>query len=68
VAASDRHHPGRNRSLADLHRRIAEIRNSDVAELLLRSNPQRLLNGESVIKVEASPVENQGRLGRLFRR
>ena len=68
VAASDRHHPGRDRSLADLHQRIAELRDSEVAEMLLRSNPQRLLNGERVVKLEASPVDNPGRFGRLFRR
>jgi protein-tyrosine phosphatase len=68
VAASDRHHPGRNRSLADLHRRIAELRDIEVADLLLRSNPQRLLNGERVDKVEAAPLDSSGRLSRLFRR
>jgi protein-tyrosine phosphatase len=43
LAASDRHHPGAKRSLADLHGRIEELTDLTTADLLLKHNPDRVL-------------------------
>jgi protein-tyrosine phosphatase len=45
LAASDRHHPGANRSLSALHERIREQTDMDTADLLLCHNPARVLAG-----------------------
>jgi protein-tyrosine phosphatase len=66
VASSDRHHPGPDRSLAEMHSRIEEIADTATAEMLLSINPQRLLDDlepEAPLPVEA---EQLSFLGRIF--
>lgn len=68
VAASDRHHPDQDRSLRALHARIAALTTEDVADLLLRINPARLLAGEPVIRPETHDEVKVGLLDWLFRK
>jgi protein-tyrosine phosphatase len=49
TAASDRHHPGPSRSLAETRQRISHLVGADQATLLLETNPARLLRDEPVI-------------------
>jgi len=67
LAASDRHHPGHNRSLLDLHGAIANLTSSEVADLLLKANPRRVIEGDDLEMPETRPDERVGLLGRLFR-
>jgi protein-tyrosine phosphatase len=67
LAASDRHHPGPDRSLSVLHRRIAELTDTGTADLLLRENPARVLADKGLEK--PAPVLYQPSLfDRLLRR
>jgi protein-tyrosine phosphatase len=68
IGSSDRHHPGRERSLSDLHNRIEELAGMDVAELLLRTNPRRLLDGQSPLPVEPAERKRPSLASRLLRR
>jgi protein-tyrosine phosphatase len=68
IGSSDRHHPGRERSLSDLHNRIEELVGMDVAELLLRTNPRRLLDGQSPLPVEPAERKRPSLASRLLRR
>lgn len=49
LGASDRHHPGPLRSLVQMHDRITALTNADLADLLLRENPRRVLAGQTVV-------------------
>jgi protein-tyrosine phosphatase len=66
LAASDRHHPGPLRSLAALHERITELFGVDLADLLLRDNPARVLEGHAPISPEPPKPQQTSFLGRLF--
>lgn len=50
LAASDRHHPDQDRSLAALHKRITRLRGRGTADLLLRINPARVLMNEPLLQ------------------
>ncbi len=66
LAASDRHHPGPHRSLAQMHDRIAALTNASLADLLLRENPQRVLAGHAVVPPEWTPTtRKKGFFGRF---
>lgn len=49
LASSDRHHPGPERSLAVLHKQLSDEAYKELADLLLRTNPARLLSGENIV-------------------
>ena len=66
LAASDRHHPGPERSLAEMHARIAELVDSDAADLLLTTNPRRLLDGLELLMPPRVEAEQRSFLGRIF--
>jgi protein-tyrosine phosphatase len=66
LAASDRHHPGPMRSLATLHERIAERFDPDLADLLLRQNPARVLDGRTPLAPEPLAYRRTSFLSRLF--
>jgi hypothetical protein len=65
TAASDRHHPGAARSLASLHGRLSQLGGTELADLLLKENPARLLVGQPVVAPDALPVQ-PSLWGRLF--
>lgn len=67
VAASDRHHPGSTRSLAQLHDRLTRLANADLADLLLRDNPARLLDGKRPIQPELQKLKRPSLFARLLR-
>lgn len=66
LAGSDRHHPGPARSLTVLHERIARLVDRATADLLLVTNPARLLAGEPVLQPEGFREEQPSLLARLF--
>jgi tyrosine-protein phosphatase YwqE len=68
LASSDRHHPGADRSLSALHTRVHEMAGGDAADLLLRINPQRLLEGRSALPVEPAVQKRPSLASRLLRR
>lgn len=66
VAASDRHHPGPKRSLADLAECLRTLQpNEDLAALLLSTNPTRILDSREPIAPDPIARRNS-LLGRLF--
>ncbi|HEX8990729.1 MAG TPA: CpsB/CapC family capsule biosynthesis tyrosine phosphatase [Anaerolineales bacterium] len=67
LGASDRHHPEQKRSLAIMHDRIAELTDGEIADLLLSTNPSRVLADETLIVPPLHEPEPQGWLGRLLR-
>jgi protein-tyrosine phosphatase len=68
VAASDRHHPGTNRSLAALHERITRLTDGDTADLLLCENPARVLENKPVVPLEPSAGQGPSLLDRMLGR
>lgn len=68
LAASDRHHPGTNRSLAALHERIAQLSDGDTADLLLCDNPARVLENTSLVRSEPSAETGSSLLDRMLGR
>ena len=68
LAGSDRHHPGPRRSLADLRDRLGEVGRTELADLLLRDNPERLLAGRGLLEAEPVSIERTGLFARLFHR
>ena len=67
TAASDRHHPGPERSLAALHQRITALVDADLADLLLCTNPDRLVAGRPVIQPEVRELaEHRNLFARFF--
>jgi protein-tyrosine phosphatase len=66
LAASDRHHPGPLRSLAALHERITQRFGLDLADLLLRDNPARVLESRAPIVPEEPAPRRTSFLARLF--
>lgn len=62
LAASDRHHPGPLRSLSLMHDRIAALTSADMANLLLRENPRRVLTGVPVIEPERTKIPRKGNI------
>jgi protein-tyrosine phosphatase len=68
LAASDRHHPGTNRSLAALHERITRLSDGDTADLLLCENPARVLDDESIVQSEPPADKGSSLLGRMLGR
>jgi len=68
VGASDRHHPGRERSLADMHARIADLTDASTADLLLRTNPGRVLEGLEPERPAPGPAGERSVLGRILGR
>ena len=68
VAASDRHHPGPGRSLAELHGSLAQSTSAELADLLLRTNPDRLLTGRPIVPPPRPTVNRAALFARLFRR
>jgi protein-tyrosine phosphatase len=68
LAASDRHHPGNNRSLAALHERITQLSDADTADLLLCENPARVLDNQTLVLLAPSDEKNPSLLGRLLGR
>jgi protein-tyrosine phosphatase len=65
LAASDRHHPGTNRSLTALHERITRLSDVDTADLLLCDNPARVLEDRALSQAEPSTEEGPSLLGRI---
>jgi len=61
AGGSDRHHPGPERSLVDMHRRISELTDEQTADLLLRDNPARLLADEDVVLPERRVEDRERR-------
>ncbi|HZS93746.1 MAG TPA: CpsB/CapC family capsule biosynthesis tyrosine phosphatase [Chloroflexota bacterium] len=62
IASSDRHHPGQNRSLEAVRKALARLGGQDLAELLLQTNPRRVLANERL-----SPADRiESRQGTLF--
>lgn len=68
LAASDRHHPGSKRSLALLAERLTAMGDADLADLLLKENPGRLLAGKPLIQPEPLVAEERSFFARLFNR
>jgi protein-tyrosine phosphatase len=68
VASSDRHHPGPARSLAQLHERIVELANAEMADCLLCHNPAAVLDGTLVLEHELKPVQKSSLFGRVLGR
>jgi protein-tyrosine phosphatase len=68
LAASDRHHPGTNRSLAALHERLTQSIDGETADLLLCENPARVLDSEPVIQAELSTDTGSSLFGRMLGR
>jgi protein-tyrosine phosphatase len=68
LAASDRHHPGATRSLAAMHERIAEVCDTDTADLLLCENPARVLNDAPMQEPQVSASSRPSLLDRLLGR
>jgi len=68
TAASDRHHPGSERSLASLHDRLVRLANVDVADLLLYHNPLRLLTDETPTLPDPLLAKQGSLFSRLFNR
>jgi protein-tyrosine phosphatase len=66
LAASDRHHSGPLRSLAELYDRIARHTDADMADLLLRSNPSAALSGSPVVQPDVSSAERSSFFARLL--
>jgi protein-tyrosine phosphatase len=66
LAGSDRHHPGPKRSLADVYRLLSDAADPDLAELLLKTNPARVLAGKDPLAADALPYRRSSVLGRLF--
>jgi len=67
-AASDRHHPTPGRSLFDLPAQLAQLLSPTSADLLLRENPRRVLEGQPVERLPAAKLQNAGLFERLFSR
>jgi protein-tyrosine phosphatase len=68
LAASDRHHPGSDRSLAALHERLMRLTDHDVADLLLRGNPAAVLEGKPLVQPDPPVAPRESYLGRFWRR
>lgn len=68
LASSDRHHPGLARSLAALRDRLGQVGSPELADLLLRDNPERLLAGRRLLEPEPVSLERTGLFARLFHR
>jgi protein-tyrosine phosphatase len=64
LAASDRHHPGPARSLAQMHERITSLTDAATADLLLCDNPARVLENAPL---QGADVSNHARPS-LFQR
>jgi protein-tyrosine phosphatase len=68
LAASDRHHPGPNRSLAALHESITQSIDGATADMLLCENPARVLEGRPIIPAELSEDKGSSLFGRMLGR
>jgi protein-tyrosine phosphatase len=70
LAASDRHHPGATRSLADTYRRIEQLCGEQAAALVLSANPRRVIEGEVPEPVTSvrTGAEGGSRWSRFFHR
>jgi protein-tyrosine phosphatase len=66
LGASDRHRAKQTRSLSDMYRRIAELADDQTADLLLRTNPKRILQDQEPIPPEARPRRQPGLFERLL--
>ncbi|GAC1325198.1 MAG: hypothetical protein NVS2B16_20700 [Chloroflexota bacterium] len=67
-AASDRHHPGAARSLLSLHQLLTRMAHTELADLLLTVNPQRLLSRAAIERPRPTRDARQGRLSRFLSR
>ncbi len=67
LAASDRHHPGTSRSLTAARDRITSLTDEGTTELLLETNPMRVIAGQEIDLPEPSHPPSRSLLGRLFR-
>jgi protein-tyrosine phosphatase len=68
LASSDRHHPGQDRSLADVRGRIVSLTDEDTADLLLQENPERLLDGAEPLRPAVLVADDRSLFGRLLGR
>jgi hypothetical protein len=68
LGSSDRHHPGAERSLADMYSRVAELTDEQTADLLLRENPERLLDGVEPLRPAVLVADDRSFLERLMGR
>ena len=68
LAASDRHHPGSNRSLAALHERVTQLCDAETADVLLCDNPARVLDGQPIMPAEPSSDHGTSLLDRMLGR
>jgi protein-tyrosine phosphatase len=68
LASSDRHHPGHERSLKDMHRRITDLTDPETADLLLRENPARLLDGADPLRPVVQIASDRSLFGKLWGR
>ena len=68
LAASDRHHPGSNRSLAGLHERVTQLCDAETADMLLCENPARVLDGHPIAPAEPSSDHGTSLLDRMLGR
>lgn len=66
LAASDRHHPGSSRSLLRLHARLTELQGIETADLLLRVNPTRVLEGHVISRPDVDEDRSPHFMARLF--
>ncbi|HEX6507925.1 MAG TPA: CpsB/CapC family capsule biosynthesis tyrosine phosphatase [Chloroflexota bacterium] len=68
LAASDRHHPGPDRSLAALHERLSETIDVETADLLLCENPARVLEDRPIVSAAPPPKEQPSLFERMLGR
>jgi len=68
LAASDRHHPGHGRSLSTLRSRLEDAFEPELGELLLVTNPGRVLDDQPLTPPDPIPARGGSALARLFRR
>jgi protein-tyrosine phosphatase len=68
LAGSDRHHPGKSRSLASLAAKLAGDYDAELAALLLRENPRRVLENRALIAPAAVPRRHTFSFTRLLQR
>ncbi len=66
LAASDRHHPGQKRSLADLHHRLVTMFDQELADLLVVVNPGRVLDDKDPLRPDVMEPGRSGLLNKLF--
>jgi hypothetical protein len=51
-----------------LHERIAQLIDSDTADLLLKQNPQAVLAGDRLVQSDFQPTERASFFNRILRR